>query len=145
MISSLYLHSKATGKSLRVGVMIDGGKIPRVFHKILTDIERSDFANVELAIINQEAQPSEGLTDRRLSRSQKLWRLLRDRDRGPIFYEIFHRYDRRRLRKPNPLETIDCTDVLGSRPRLDVIPVREGEWHRFPPDGSRQFRVTILM
>jgi hypothetical protein len=142
MISELYLHSRSGAKPLRVGVMIDGFQIPQVFHDALTDIKRSDFANVELVIVNQKAQrPAEGPGAKRSSP----WQVLRDRGRRrTLVYDWFQTYDRRRLRKPNPLEAIDSTDLLGACSRLDITPADELFMHRFPPDATAALHAYDL-
>jgi hypothetical protein len=129
MISELYLHSRSEARPLRIGVMIDGFQIPRVFQGALTDIHRSDFANVELVIVNRKVQaPTEGPGTRRRT----------------AVYDWFQTYDRRRLFKPDPLEAIDCTDLLGSCSRLDITPAADRFVHRFPPDATAALRAYDL-
>ncbi len=59
MISSLYLESTASRPRLRVGVLIDGPAVPRFVATILTDLARSNFAAVEVAMVLRSA-PSNG-------------------------------------------------------------------------------------
>jgi methionine aminopeptidase type I len=68
MISSLYLHSRSLAKPLRIGVMVDGLEILKVFRKVLMDIKASDFARLELVIVNQQTQPLPKASSGRLSR-----------------------------------------------------------------------------
>jgi hypothetical protein len=51
MLTALYLESKAKGPRLRVGVLIDGVRVPQYVATILEDIARTNFATVELAIV----------------------------------------------------------------------------------------------
>jgi hypothetical protein len=142
MISSLYLHSKSQAKKLRIGVLVDGFELSRAFHRVLMDIKASDFAQLELVIVNRQPQlppkPARGRLSRYLS-------LLRDGDRRRlILYALFQKYDQRQQEEPNPREAVDCSDILGSCPRLEVIPVKKRFVHRFPPDAIAALRSHDL-
>src|ERR1700722_16732805 len=56
MITPLYLASKATRPRLRVGVLLDGGRVPRYVATILEDIARCNFADVQLAVFLEQPQ-----------------------------------------------------------------------------------------
>ncbi len=56
MISSLYHHSRSEEKPLRIGLLLDGLRLPRAFRKVLKDIISSDFSGLELAVLNREPQ-----------------------------------------------------------------------------------------
>lgn len=134
VISALYLHSESQAKPLRIGVMIDGFQIPSVFRRVLTDITASNFANLELVIVNREPPSPVG---------SSRWRLLRGRRRS-ILYEFFQKYNRRQAKNPNPLEAVDCTDILGPCPRLDVSPVKKGLVEYFPPEPVATLQACEL-
>lgn len=51
MITPLYLVSRGTGPRLRVGVLLDGWRVPRYVATILEDISRCNFADVEVAVV----------------------------------------------------------------------------------------------
>jgi hypothetical protein len=133
MISSLYLHSRSQTKPLRIGVMVDDFKISKAFRKVMIDIKASDFANLELVIVNRQEQllpnPAADGLSRYLSH-------LQDRDRRRVLlYALFQKFDQRQLADPDPLDVVDCTDILGNSKRLDVTPITKGSVHRFPPDA----------
>jgi hypothetical protein len=124
MISQLYLHSASQAKPLRIGVMIDAFQIPAIFRQVLMDIRASDFASLELVILNQE--------------TQKPFRL------RSVLYEAFQKRDRLQLPNPNPLEAVDCTEILGPCSRLDVNPIGKHSVHRFPSDAVAAIQAADL-
>ena len=123
--------------------MIDGFRISKAFRKILTDIKASDFAHLELVIVNQQAQAPPKPAAGRLSR---YLHLLQDGNRRRfLFYTLFQKFDQCQLETdPNPLEVIDCTDILGSCPRLDVVPITKRFVHRFQADAIAALRSHDL-
>jgi hypothetical protein len=122
MISELYLHSGSLARPLRIGVILDAFQIPNVLCRVLADIRSSDFARLELVIVNRHAQsppapPHAGLLDR------------------SFLYSRFRKYDQRRIKQPNPLKIVDCADFLTGCPSLEVSPLAERPANRFPPDA----------
>jgi hypothetical protein len=57
-ISSLYLKSAKTAKTLRIGVLANGYQLIAAFRKVITDILASNFARVELLVLNDNATQS---------------------------------------------------------------------------------------
>ena len=141
MISELYLHSKSQAKPLRIGVMVDSFQLAAPFREVLTDIGKSDFARLELVIVNQAAKQPSASTSDRLSKWQ---RLRNPAHRRSMVFDRFARYDRRREYRPRATEAVDCTDILGSCARLDVSPIEEGTAHRFPADALAALRTNDL-
>ncbi|MBV8906994.1 MAG: hypothetical protein JOZ22_25420, partial [Acidobacteriia bacterium] len=143
MISALYLHSRSDAKPLRIGVMIDSFLLGRVFRQVIEDIEASDFANVELLIKNAESQARPAASGGRLSRYIKL---LRDPDRRRVLlYATFQKIDRKNLAGlQNPLEEVDCSDILSNYPLLEVTPITKRFVHRFPPEAIETLRSHDL-
>jgi hypothetical protein len=123
--------------------MVDDFVLPKFCRRILSDIQTCDFADLELIIVNRQAQPQpESNSSGRLSRYV---RLLKDRDRrGRLLYAAFRKFDQRRHPDLNPLESVDCTDLLGSCPRLEVIPITKRFVHRFPPEAMSALRSYDL-
>jgi hypothetical protein len=127
-------------------VLADGFELPAAFRKVLTDIAASDFAHLELVVINRQAQLPPEPTPGRFSRYLRLLR--ENKRRRHLLYALFQKLDQRGLEKPDPLEDIDCTDILGNCERLDVTPVTKGFVHRFPADAIsaiRSYDLDVLL
>jgi len=124
--------------------MIDEFEISSAFRQVLTDIKASDFAKLELVIVNRPPQPLPPA--RAAGKLSRYLRLLRDPERRPfLLYALFQKFDQRHLGDdPNPLENVDCADLLGACPRLDVTPVTKRFVHRFPPDAVARLRSYDL-
>ena len=139
MISSLYVHSAADAKPLRIGVLVDGLELLRVFRQVLTNIAACDFARLELVVVNQ--QPASVPTVGTASKLTKYLRVLRDSQRrSHILYTLYDKADQKHRLQPDPLELVDCADLLASLPRLDVAPVTRKFVHRFPPEAIARLR-----
>ena len=142
MISSLFLHSESREKPLRIGVLVDSLELSKAFRNVLVDIESSDFARVELVILNRQPQLHPGPAGGRLAR---YLRLLRNSDFRRFFlYAVYQKLDQRHAHFPDPLEAVDCADILGNHPRLDVTPLTKRFVHRFPPEAVTAVRARDL-
>ncbi|HTU43543.1 MAG TPA: hypothetical protein VMF91_00675 [Bryobacteraceae bacterium] len=143
MISTLYLHSRSDAKPLRIGVMIDDFVLAKFCRQILTDILASDFAGLDLVILNRQPEaPSPAPAPGKFSRYA---RLLKDPGRRRlILYHAFRKFDERLHRDRNPLEPVDCRDLLENRPRLEVVPIAKRFVHRFPPEALAVLRSYDL-
>ncbi|MBV9158584.1 MAG: hypothetical protein JO097_20160, partial [Acidobacteriaceae bacterium] len=80
MISDLYVSSKSDRPPLRVGLLLDTPVLAAALAGIVVDIQRSDFARIELVVYNGSANsvvspPESG------SRLATLWRVARDSNR----------------------------------------------------------------
>jgi hypothetical protein len=74
MIPSLYVRSASDRPSLSVGLLIDSEKLPRCFSEVVDHILQSDFARLELLIINNEQGDS--VAQPRRSMLRKAWNLI---------------------------------------------------------------------
>ena len=125
--------------------MVNGDHhLENVFRQVLLDILASDFARLELLIVNCEkpspARPTPaGKAARRL-------RILRDPDRRRIaLYTAFQKYNlRREYLEPKPRERVNCEDILGPIQRLEVTPARKHFVHRLPDDAIATIRSHDL-
>lgn len=146
MIASLYLHSQCRAKPLRLGVMVDGFFLPAAFRRILTDILNSDFARLELAVVHQHSAPAQPTAENKISAKLAAFS---DRDlRSHFFYALYQKLDSRLASRPDPLEMIDCSDLLTGLPRLDVVPVAKRFVHRFPPEAMsalKSYDLDVLL
>src|SRR5262249_9346918 len=137
-------HSAAP--PLRVGVLLDGFQLPRVFRGVLEDIRACDFARLSLLVFNDE-KPQQAPASRGLSR---YLRTLTDPRRRR--HALFSAYEA--LLEPHfavendPLGLVDCHDLLDEVPALHVVPERRGSVHRFAPeviDRLRGERLDVLL
>ena len=138
MISSLYLHSRSQARSLRVGVMVDGFETLRAFRQVLTDIQASDFARLEVVVVNRQPPPAAPPSAGTLSRFLRV--LLTSERRRLLLYTLYQKFDQRRIEHPDPLELVDCTDIFDHCRRLDVTPLAKRFVHRFPPEDVAELR-----
>jgi hypothetical protein len=114
MITPLYLVSKAERPRLRVGLLIDGPRVPRYAATILGDIARCNFAAVELAIVLHPAGPP---PEARLP---------------GLVHEIYARVDRARGGAEDPLALVDPGPSFAGVHRIEASPVTDTPAH---PDG----------
>jgi hypothetical protein len=146
MISSLYLKSSSPEKPLRIGVMVDGFQLCSAFRSVLMDIQSSDFARLELVVVNREACEAVPAERNKLSR---YLRVLMDSDRRrSILYGLYSKFDQRHAEDMNPLDSVDCTEILGNCPRLDVVPITKRFVHRFAPDvvgALHSYNLDVLL
>lgn len=141
MISSLYLHSRSPAKPLRIGVLVDGFEIMKAFSQVLVDIKSSDFARLELVVVNREP-PLAKSSARALGR---YLRLLGDAaSRRTLLYGLYNKFSERHKLYPDPLEAVDCSDFFCGVPRLDVVPLRKRFVHRFPSEAIAELRSYDL-
>ena len=142
MISALYLQSASPDPPLRIGVMVDGVETLRAFRQVLADIQASDFARLELVVVNRQPAAPPAPATGRLGR---YLRVLRDSNRRRLaLYALYQKFDQRHMHQPDPLEMVDCSDLLGGCPRLDVEPVTKRFVHRFPPEATAALRAYDL-
>ena len=132
----LYLHSSSGRPLLRVGVLLDSCVRPAWVAEIFEDIRRSNFARLELAIIN--AEPAE--------RPQGLMSVLADKkSRRNLLFRIYARSDRKHLGDAEgPFRAVDCTSVLQDVESISVLPLRKGFVHRFAEEDLERVRAKNL-
>lgn len=141
MISSLYLRSRSHAKPLRVGVLVDGFDLSKAFRQVLEDIQASDFARLELVVVNRDPQL---ISPERPKNLSKYLRLLSNPHRQRLLFKMYQKFDKRHAGHPDPLETVDCSDLLGSCARMDVIPETKRFVHRFPEEATAKLRSYDL-
>jgi hypothetical protein len=128
---------------LRIGVMLDSTRLPRVFKAVLEDVRASDFAELVTVIRNDEPHdfgeaPATGLN--------RYLRTLTDSRRRR--YALFSAYEgilEPRLAYPNdPLVTEDCSDVIQRATVISVRPIVSKFVHRFPAEAIAAIRAENL-
>ena len=143
-----YLHSKGTGPKLRIGLLLDSPtELIAPFAACVDHILRSDFASIELLIINGLPQAAPPAAKGKLS---LLLSMLRDPKQRPrIAYSILDRWDR--LRAPEltaVLSEMDCSEAFSGIPSITVAPLVKGFVHRFPADALatiRSYNLDVLI
>jgi len=142
MISSLYFHSRSQAKPLRIGVLVDDFLLIKVFRQVLEDIASTDFARLELVVVNQQPQS----TPKRHSSKLFLYlHLLKDpASRQILLYSLYQKFDQKRLPVSDPTGLINCADILGRLPRMDVAPITKRFVHRFPDEAIKVLRSYNL-
>ena len=143
-LSELYLTSSSGRPPLRIGVLLDDTSLPRCFYRVLEDIRASNFASLQLAVLRHE--PSSTANQPHASLAVRAWRILRKpQRRRTLFYWWYSQSDAKRNPiEPDPLERIDCSDLLTGVARIPVTPITRGFTHRFPPDAIELIRAYDL-
>jgi len=145
MIAESLPCGDGTGRPpLRVGILLDGVRLPRCFADVLDSIASSRCARIELLVFRAGPVPE---TLAETSRPARIAKILRDpRRRSLLLYGRYERWDRRRLAgvSEDPLEEVDCSEKLRGIERLDVDPLTKGFVHRFPPPAIEAIRAKNL-
>ena len=147
MMETFHLESTSGRAPLRIGLMLDSLSVSAWVATILDHIERSNFARVELVILNGAAktQPVE-----RAAAPVRLWRTIRNKRRRTQFlYNLYTRYEVKRYPIPNnPSQSIDCSMKLAECDKLTVQPITKGFTHRFSPqdlDAIRSYKLDVIL
>jgi hypothetical protein len=130
------LHSKCDRPPLRVGVLLDSYIQPAWVAEILEDIARSNFARIELAVINAETK----------DKQPGVMATLRDaKGRANLLFRLYARWDRRQLKAGiDPFCPTDCSAFLRDAESIRVIPARKGFVHRFTDQDVNRVREKNL-
>lgn len=141
-IARLFRSLPGGDPPLRIGVLLDGWRLPAAFRAVLEDIRASDFATLNLLVFNDEqSQPA--------PKTGGLARYLRtfadSKRRRHALYSAYEALAEPRLTtEPNPLAPVDCRDILDAVPTIHVVPERRGFVHRFPAPAIEQLRTARL-
>jgi hypothetical protein len=135
-LSTLYLRSSSDRPPLRIGILLDGYQLIRVFEEIIREIQQSNFANIELLIYNRadtaSSAPARTSLLRRLTSKSLLWNLYNrlDRKLHPI--------------SEDPLGERDCSGILSGIESIQVTPITKRFVHRFPDGAIETIRARKL-
>jgi hypothetical protein len=141
-LNRLYQYSDAATPPLRIGVMVDGLRANRYARQIMLDIVGSNFASLVCVIENSPPE--------RESAKPALWkrvvRTFTDHDRRrSLLYRAYLRWiDAPYRRDPDPIEVVDCSDLLEHLPRIRVTPTRTRFVDRFPEHSLAEIRAQNL-
>jgi hypothetical protein len=142
-IEQFYLRSTSGRPPLRIGVFVDGAQLISPFAVVLDQIQRSNFARLELVVRN-------GLTaaaaPARSSLPGRLWKLLSDSNRrGKLAFGLYSRLDQKyHPREAQILSLVDCSEAFADVENVTVEPIVKGFVHRFPDDVTRLVRDRDL-
>jgi len=105
VVSHLFLHSQTAAPRLRVGLLVDEGRIPAYARGVIEDLCRADY--VDIAFVGVQS-PAGGELD--------------SREGGIVLRAYAALVESRYHIYPDPLEPVDCDDLLAGVPRLDWPP-----------------------
>lgn len=142
MVTDLYRRSDAPRAPLRIGLLLDSEILCAVFAEVVRDIQSSNFAKIELLILNQEARPEVG--PRRPFWRRILRRFFDPQVRRNFLYDLYLRLDQRYQVADDPLAPVDCADLFNGIARISVRPLRKGFVHRFPSEAVEEIRTKDL-
>jgi len=143
-LSDLYLTSTSGREPLRIGVLLDDTSLPRFLYRVIEDLQKSNFASLQLAVLRQE--PRSVAQQPRASLPVRAWSALRNPQRRQrLLYRCYLMFDaRRNPLESDPLEPVDGSQLLDGVARLSVTPITKGFTHRFPPDAIERIRAHDL-
>ena len=143
MISALYRYSPSENAPLRIGVMLDGITAPRTFAAVLEDIAASNFAKLELVIMNaDETHPTHRVPRSKMRRL--LRRAMNKQLREGALFDAYCKWDENNVIDPDPISLTDITGHIEGVDRIDVKPIVKGFVHRFPPQAVEAVRLQKL-
>lgn len=145
-LEQYYLRSSADRPPLRIGVLVDGDGLAAPFAAVVNQINRSNFARVELVVRNglsadQPAEPA--LPSGRL---RKLLALLRDPvRRKKLGFALYTRWDQARAGAACDLISLcDAAPLFAGVEQITARPIVKGFVHRFTDDVVRAVRERDL-
>ncbi len=119
---------------LRIGLMLDSYGTSAWVGKIVEDIQASDFARIELTILNTP-MPAKSLSLRERMRAH--WRL--------TAYHRYEQWDYLRNREENDAKaSIDLSEALRGVPEVKVEPLRKGFTDRMTDEDLAKIRAANL-
>jgi hypothetical protein len=143
-VSDLYLTSSSGREPLRIGLLLDTTTQARYLHHVIEDIQKSNFASLQVVVVRQDVLSA--APQPRASLPVRAWRtLLNSQRRRQLLYRWYSTLDSRwNPLESDPLEPVDCSDLLEGVARLPVTPITKGFTHRFPPNVVARIRAYNL-
>jgi hypothetical protein len=139
--SSLWLHSPAQNPRLRIGLLLDGPKLPRFNAEIIKQIQASNFARIELLVYRKGASAT---TEKRGILARLGRRLFDAKLRKHALYDLYLQFDNRKKLRQHPRDIVDCSAMLSGIESIAVEPIGERFVHRFPAEAVEQIRGRNL-
>ena len=146
MLETFHLHSSSPRPPLRIGLFLDSFLLPAWIETILEHLRRSNFAWLELAVLNAEDPPAGQERPRRAAWPARLWRCLTDsRVRRAALYSLYSCWDAAQHPvAPDPFRIVDCTERLAGLECIPMKPLRQRAVHRFTPEQVQRIRDRAL-
>jgi hypothetical protein len=146
MLNSLYLQSASDRPPLRVGLLLDSKILPRHFSEIVDHILQSNFARLELLILNGQENERDPDSPSKRSLARKAFGLmLSSQRRRLLLFHLYQRWDRRHIvPSTDPDAEVDCSTRFENIESISVIPMRKRFVHRFPSDAIEFIRDRNL-
>lgn len=137
MLPSLYQRSASDRPPLRVGLLLDSKALPRCFSEVVDHVLQSNFARLELLILNGTENESLPNASSKRSLIGKALNLLTSKQRRRLLlFGLYQRWDRRNIiPSTDPDVKVDCTARLANIESISVIPIGKRFVHRFPADA----------
>src|SRR5262249_61562504 len=109
-------------------------------------IQASDFARVELIVLDAGVRTASAPPSASRSKLGTLAATLRDeRRRRRLLFSLYERWDRRHVGETaDPLAPVGWTARLAGTPAFQVIPETKRFVHRFPGDALKRIRAADL-
>lgn len=144
-LPELFLTSNSNRPPFRIGVLLDSFTVAACFARVLDDIQNSEFANLELLILNGNSP----IWKSQVGPHSKLRTLLRvvsnKKQRSTLLYTIYQKLDAHSLRpEVDPLAPVDCTTRLSCVSTLNVTPLSKGFVDRFSAEDEAAVRSYDL-
>lgn len=118
-------------QALRVGVMVDSLTLPAWAVRMLERIASSTHSSLELVVVNEAGGRS----------GRGIWQGL-VHHRSTLLYIAYRWFEDRFLRpRPDALEPIDASGLLGGLPTLHVKPIQKGFSDRLTPEDIERIRA----
>jgi hypothetical protein len=144
MIAEHFLVSRAKRPRLRIGILLDCLSLPRCFEQVIDHIQKSNFATIELLMI--QASPSSNMLTPHRPKWRVLWDILSDsKRRTQLGFTLYCKFDQKYFLDENhPQEEIDCAEKLSGIESLKITPIVKGFVHRFAPPDIEEIRKRDL-
>lgn len=133
MIERFYLHSSNPAPRLRIGLLLDSRALPAWSAAAVSHIAASNFARIELVILNAGQKPRRGS-----NRGASNW-----------LFEAYSRWDQVHFPlDADPLRPVDCAGLLAGIETHEVRAIAEGSCDRFPAealDAIRRAQLDVIV
>ncbi len=143
-ILDFYRCSTSGRPPLRVGLMLDSIRTTRVQAAIIEAIQQTNFAKIELILLNKKAPPVVRDSRQTFLPGKILGRLTNPKLRSSLLYDFYTRLNSKQSVPSDPTVAADCSSLLQCTPRIEIQPLGKGFVHRFAPEAVKEIRSRNL-